>query len=119
MPDPENFAGYDAVIVSMLKNDPSRFEAFFLDVNCRYGPHFLKYHPEWAALIPRMLIGWLHSKAGHNVNCQLQHSGVYQELMGRAIGEQPEQLWVSLWGHKCVMVVQRMWSSPCTVMFLI
>ena len=41
-------------------------------------------------------LGWLHSKAGHDMGCQLKFSVLYAEGFGRAIGEKAEQLRVSL-----------------------
>lgn len=40
-------------------------------------------------------IGWLHAKAGHNVDCQLKFNAMFCELLGRCFGEGIEQLWVS------------------------
>lgn len=95
-PDAENFSAYDAVFVSKLKVEPDLFDALCIDVNCRYQSHFRFHHPVYAALIPTMLVGWLHSNAGHNLSCQLEFCGMYYEDMGRCVGEQTEQLWVSI-----------------------
>lgn len=43
----------------------------------------------------RCFIGWLHAKAGHNVDCQLQFNAMFGEQLGRNFGEGIEQLWVS------------------------
>lgn len=97
-PDDENFSGYDAIFVSALAANGHFCDALCLDVNCRYQAHFKNHHPVYAAMIPTMLVGWLHSNAGHNLSCQLKFCGMYYESMGRCIGEQPEQLWVSCGG---------------------
>lgn len=96
-PDEENFAAYDSIFVPvLLSNNPPSFDAVCIDVGCRYKAHFKHHHPVVSAKFPHVLVGWLHSNAGHNLSCQLQFCGMYYEGMGRCIGEQTEQLWVSL-----------------------
>lgn len=63
----------------MLINELRSFEALFLDVICRYWPQFLTHQAEYAAMIPRMLVGWMHLNAGHNLSCQLTHCGMYYD----------------------------------------
>ena len=41
-------------------------------------------------------VGWFHSKAGHNLECQLSKGAMYGEGIGRCIGEAVENLWAYL-----------------------
>lgn len=90
---PEQFALYDVLLYALLKERP--VYAFVLDVNCRFSQHFkTRFTPPQAVTL--FLIGWLHSKAGHGLHCQLEYNAMFAEDMGRCIGEQTEQLWVSV-----------------------
>jgi hypothetical protein len=40
----------------------------------------------------KLHVNWMHG-AGHTLECQVEHSGRYQQGAGRRVGEQPEQLW--------------------------
>jgi hypothetical protein len=40
------------------------------------------------------VVGWLHSKAGHKVDCQLKFCSMFRSNTGRLIGEMMEQIWV-------------------------
>lgn len=42
----------------------------------------------------RFYIGWLHAKAGHNLECQLAFNAMFGVGLGRLFGEGIEQLWV-------------------------
>lgn len=96
-PDPECFAGFDAIFVpKLLSKDAPKLDAIIIDVGCRYEAHFKYHHEVVSAQVPHVFVGWLHSNAGHNLSCQLKFCGMYHEGMGRCIGEQTEQLWVSL-----------------------
>lgn len=86
---------YDVIFYHLLVGLFLLVDAIFLDINCRYAPHVKIHVPELACHLPLMLVGWLHANAGHNLQCQLKYCGMYQDLLGRCIGEQCEQLWVS------------------------
>lgn len=68
-------------------------DAFFLDINCQFSKHVAANCGHLAAGI-RFYIGWLHAKAGHNLECQLEFNGLFADGLGRCIGEYIEQLWV-------------------------
>lgn len=68
-------------------------EALLLDINCQFSKHLEKHFPSLAENL-RCYIGWLHAKAGHNLECQLEFSAVFADGLGRCIGEFIEQLWV-------------------------
>jgi hypothetical protein len=92
-PTAENYALYDIMLDSLA--DERVIHAFALDVNCRYSHHLKICLPEVYKKIRKFIIGWLHSKAGHGLACQLKFSGLHVgDGLGRAIGEQAEQLWV-------------------------
>lgn len=38
----------------------------------------------------------MHAKAGHQLSCYLQYSGMFAEGLGRCFGEQMEHIWVRL-----------------------
>lgn len=48
----------------------------YLDTSCQYGPHLRNLDPQ-PLHMPRCLVPWFHAK-GHNMECQLEYSGVYQ-----------------------------------------
>jgi hypothetical protein len=88
---PEQFIYYDILLEELLSK--KKVDAFVLDINCQYKKHFAKLHPELAHDL-QFWIGWLHSKAGHNLTCQLENSALYADLLGRTIGENMEHIWV-------------------------
>ena len=65
-----------------------------LDFNCKFSAH-AKNH--WCNAFKGIvfLIGWLHSKSGHKLECQLGFSSMYRPGTGRLVGENMEQVWVS------------------------
>ena len=69
-----------------------------LHTNCRFKAHVHLGSPALSADIAQTLeyrIGWLHSKAGHKLDCQRKFSTMYQSGWGRCVGENMELLWVS------------------------
>lgn len=89
---PEQFAHYVALLV-VLKTLLPTVTAVLLDINCQFGKHMQSKYPSTAAGLA-FYIGWLHARAGHNIDCQLSYSAAYQTGMGRCVGELIEQLWV-------------------------
>ena len=79
-----------------------------MDTCCRYEAHLRNLAGPDILETVECWLGWLHSKAGHDIGCQLDFSGLYAEGFGRAIGENAEQLHVSPY-KKVVLVLQR----PC------
>lgn len=70
-------------------------DGFCLDINCQLAGNIKRNHPKLALKIKKFMVGWLHSNAGHKLACQLNFCSMFREGTGRAIGEQPEQFWVS------------------------
>ena len=66
-----------------------------MDTNCLYSSHLRNLAGDSILDSLECYLGLLHSKAGHDMRCQLQYSGLYAEGFGRAIGENAEQLHVS------------------------
>ena len=86
-----------AVVCAIAGNiDDRRLQGFFMDTNCQYSSHLRNLAGEDILDSLECYLGWLHSKAGHDMGCQLKFSGLYAEGFGRAIGENAEQLHVSL-----------------------
>lgn len=94
--DPESFFLYKASLMSVLVGGKLKVDGFCLDINCQFSGNLDKEMPALSALIEHKLVGWLHANAGHKLSCQLKFSGLYREGTGRCVGEQSEQLWVSL-----------------------
>jgi hypothetical protein len=97
----ENFSLYAAMVgTARVLEQTGRLpplETLLLDINCQFARH-LKRHYGTLYSHPnplRCFIGWLHAKAGHNLECQLEFSAAFADDMGRNIGEYVEQLWVS------------------------
>ena len=93
-PVAECFPAYDLQLTLGILPEGG-FDAFVMDTNCQHAAHFRNCFPGHAPDGMRWHIGWLHSQAGHGLACQLEFSSMYAEGMGRAIGENPEQLHVS------------------------
>jgi hypothetical protein len=91
---PEQFAHYVALLV-VLKTLLPTVTTVLLDINCQFGKHMQSKYPSIAAGLA-FYIGWLHARAGHNIDCQLSYSAAYQTGMGRCVGELIEQLWVRI-----------------------
>lgn len=95
---PECFPVYDSMMATIqgaieCDGDQS-VKAIMLDIACQFGPSF---KTRFSHSLPELLfrVGWLHSKAGHNLACQLKSGGEFTAGLGRCIGEAIEQLWVS------------------------
>ena len=97
-PRSECFAIYDAQLATvegaLRHRGEQQIAALMLDISCRYGPSF---RARWPSVLPelRYYVGWMHSRAGHNLACQLEFGGEYATGLGRCIGEAIERLWVS------------------------
>ena len=62
-------------------------------LSCRYGVHAKAVLP-WVQEVD-FCLGWLHSKAGHRLDCQLKFCSMYRAQAGRAPLECMEQVFVS------------------------
>lgn len=93
--DAENFFLYKASLMSVLVGGKLKIDGFCLDINCQFSGNLEKDMPLLSALIEHQLVGWLHANAGHKLSCQLKFCGLFRTGLGRCIGEQSEQLWVS------------------------
>lgn len=84
------------------KGRDRKLEAFFLDINCQYASHLRNLAGAEILEELRCHVGWLHSKSGHGLDCQLKFSAMFAKDLGRAIGEDAEQLHVRIHyhGHK-------------------
>lgn len=79
----------------VLEEGGLKIDGFCLDINCQLAGNIARNHPKLYAQIKKFMVGWLHSNAGHKLPCQLKFGAMFREGTGRAVGEQPEQLWVS------------------------
>lgn len=94
---PENFVLYVAMLAVALYPSvlPELAAGFLLlDINCQFSKYLHRNFPDLAPAM-RCCIGWLHAKAGHNLDCQLQYNAMFEGRLGRCYGEMIEQLWVS------------------------
>lgn len=89
----ENFGQYVAMLAVLRSTLLPEMEALLLDINCQFSRH-VKNNVEQLADGLRFCIGWLHAKAGHNLDCQLEFNAMFAEGLGRCFGEGIEQLWV-------------------------
>lgn len=92
----ENFSQYDTILWGHLVHCLPELEVLALDINCKYSIHAKR---DFAACVPPNFVfvnGWLHSKAGHDLTCQLAFSSLFKSGVGRLTGEGIEQLWVRL-----------------------
>jgi hypothetical protein len=99
-PTHESFAYYDLLLSGVhaeLKKAGIELKGLMLDTNCRYCPHAERDLAFDLKASEGFIynVGWLHSKAGHKLDCQLKFSSMYSAGLGRCIGESMEQLWVS------------------------
>lgn len=81
-------------------------QVLLLDINCQFSKHLRRNYPDLADNL-RTYIGWLHAKAGHSVECQLQFNAQLAPGLGRCFGEAIEQLWVGVfvvWHLVCCIV---------------
>lgn len=93
-PAHENFAQYVALLGVVQEGLGLTVETFLLDINCQFSKHLRANYPRLAGGMS-FYIGWLHAKAGHNLECQLEFNAMFGGGEGRCIGESIEQLWVS------------------------
>lgn len=91
-PAHENFAMYKALVSVALIHAPE-LSVLLLDINCQFSKHLARRLPSAAAQL-QCHIGWLHAKAGHNLECQLEFNAMFGKGLGRAFGEGVEQFWV-------------------------
>lgn len=89
---PEQFAHYVALLSVLVPLIPG-VTAILLDINCQFGKHLRNNYPSLATGL-QFYIGWLHARAGHGIDCQLEYSAVFKDGLGRCVGELIEQLWV-------------------------
>lgn len=93
-PANENFTQYVAMLaVARLLGVLPEMEQLLLDINCQFSKHLAKRYPHLAHQLG-CHIGWLHAKAGHNLECQLEFNAMFAAGLGRCFGEGIEQLWV-------------------------
>lgn len=93
-PAHENFQQYVAMLYVALMVLRLPLAALLLDINCQFSKHLKRLYPTLAANLG-CFIGWLHAKAGHNLDCQLSFNAMFATGLGRCFGEAIEQLWVS------------------------
>jgi hypothetical protein len=70
----------------------------YIDVGCRLVKTWQRYvagQPDLAAAGLRIMVNWMHGSS-HDIGCQLQNCGRFQEGAGRKVGENSEQLWSML-----------------------
>ena len=96
MPDPENYSYYVYLLLHLLSARDDVGDAY-IDFGCRFRTTWARYvaqHPELPqqARDLRIMVNWLHA-AGHDLSCQMLHSGRYTLGAGRRVGEEAEQLW--------------------------
>lgn len=92
----ENFTQYVAMLATMLQLGVlPEAETLLLDISCQFSRHLANRYPN---LVPRLgcFIGWLHAKAGHNLDCQLKFNAMFASGFGRCYGEGIEQCWVGM-----------------------
>lgn len=97
--DAENFHMYSAILMTLIMVGLLDIDGFILDINCQFSVNLARNQPELFKKIRHLLVGWLHSNAGHKLACQVKFSGLYRTGTGRAVGEQTEQLNVSCTGY--------------------
>lgn len=91
MPTPEQFLFYDIILTELLRTRPDT-DILYLDVACQYKKG-------WAATVQneidrgslsnqasrlKLLVPWMHG-ASHDLDCQLENSGLYQVCMSLSI----------------------------------
>jgi len=119
----EHFALYGAMLAMCLFGSATQaplaptLQDFQLDINCQFSKWFIKHLPQLAAPLC-FTIGWLHSKAGHNLECQLEFSAMFAEGLGRADGEQMERVWVSDMPAEIDQLTSALTMCPCLPSFL-
>ncbi|KAL4424287.1 hypothetical protein ABPG75_001588 [Micractinium tetrahymenae] len=106
-PAHEHFWQYRAML-ALARQFLPELEAVLLDINCQFSKNVEKRMPSVAAGL-RFFIGWLHAKAGHNLECQLRFNAMFGDGLGRCFGEGIEQLWAEL---KPIQRIQRYETLP-------
>lgn len=84
-------------------------QVLLLDINCQFSKHLSRNYPALASNL-HFYIGWLHAKAGHNLECQMQFNALLAPGLGRCFGEAIEQCWV---GRICWHVGCEFWLLCC------
>lgn len=74
-----------------------RLRDVYIDFACRLSKtwqRFVSGYPELHDACPdlRIMVNWMHGSS-HDLLCQLQNNGRFQEGAGRKVGENSEQLW--------------------------
>jgi hypothetical protein len=102
MTTPEQHIFYDMVLGEALKCT-SHLGVIFLDLMCRYHARFNLLREgliergivKAAAKNIKLLLPWMHG-FDHDMDCQLEFSGLYAEGVGRRVGEQTESWWAKI-----------------------
>ena len=81
------------MLLRSLHGDVSDLKMVLLDTNCQFEKHYKSVSPNEKEV--QFLVGWFHSKAGHNVSCQLAKGATFAKNTCRCIREAVENLWVS------------------------
>jgi hypothetical protein len=114
-PANENFMQYVALLAVARVGLGLALQAFLLDINCQFSKHLKKNAPGLAVGVV-FYIGWLHARAGHNLECQLEFNAQFGTGLGRCIGEFIEQLWVRNDGPcRCLLVAVCLKLRVCYV----
>lgn len=95
-PAHEHFGQHAATVAVARYSVLPELEVLLLDINCQFSKYLRRELPEFADGL-RCYIGWLHAKAGHNLECQLDFNAMFGNGLGRLFGEGIEQLWVRGW----------------------
>lgn len=99
MPTYEQHYYYDVLFMALLAARPDvRF--IYLDLACRYYKRFARLIAEkvalgWKVGEVELKLPWMHGM-DHDMECQLQHGGLYTSDAGARVGEQSEHLWAGV-----------------------
>lgn len=78
---------YDVTLAKILEDYDLLH--LYVDVGCQYSPHLRNLDERYLPCDPpRCLVPWFHAK-GHNQNCQLQYSGLYEVILACTSGYPP------------------------------
>lgn len=93
MPTPEQFCFY-LLSLGRLTKQCSELDVY-IDFGCRFKVTWERYLasldlPEKPDV--HIMVNWMHG-ASHQMSCQLQNCGRFQDGAGARVGEQMEQLW--------------------------
>jgi hypothetical protein len=120
-PTHEQFIYYDALIQNLayiVGTSGLVLSGLVLDFNCKFSAHARKH---WLDAFKGMafLIGWLHSKSGHKLDCQLGFCSIFKSGTGRLVGENMEQVWVSIIIHdSCILYPKNIFTHQHLIAFL-